>query len=57
MLCLKALHSRIRRPVAGSIITQRCNYIVERHRDCLFDSWCKLRFSSLLSAVIPFAAS
>lgn len=37
---------RMRPPVAGGIITQQCNYILERHGECLSDSWCKLGSSS-----------
>lgn len=58
MHCLRAFHNRIRPPIAGSIITQQCNYILERHRDCLFDSWCKLGSSAhLLSATDFFCGS
>lgn len=36
MHCLKAFHNRIWPPMAGSIITRQCNYILERRRDCLW---------------------
>lgn len=54
MHCLRAFQNRIRPPIAGSIITQQCNYTLEHHRDCLLDSWCKLGSPSHLLSATDF---
>lgn len=57
MHCLGAFHNRIRPPIAGSIITKQCNYILQRRRAFLIPgvNWglCHTSYLQLIYFVIP----